>query len=190
MKRIISSLALIIASLTSQAACADTYWGVGYSQYKLNGDVSNGYESMNMKADADAVEGVLGINVSPYIAWEARAGFGLQKDDIQFSLRGKSASIGVTNKLNSYFSGYFKPQFAQNNFNFYGLLGYSTVSNTVDATVINAGKKDTVDNGFSYGIGAGLKASENNSFVIEWKSLAEVDGGDIKGLTFGFRHSF
>lgn len=185
MKKIIGSLALITASLTSHMASADSYWGLGYSDYELKASDSG----IGIKADAGAIEAVLGVNSTPNIAWEVRMGLGLSEEDIVVSYQGQSGTVGVTNKLNSYFSGYFKPQIVNDNLRFYGLLGFSTVSNTITDTEYGD-EEDTNDSGVSYGAGAGIAISDTSSVVIEWKNLAEIDGGDIKGFTFGFQRSF
>lgn len=185
MKKMIGSLALVTASLTCQMASADSYWGFGYSDYELNASDSG----LGMKADVNTIEGVYGINSTANIAYEVRAGLGLKEEDIVFSYQGESATLGITNELTSYFSFYVKPHIAKDNFDFYGLLGYSRVANTITDTE-NSQKEDTTDSGISYGLGAGVSLPNNSSLVLEWKNLADIDGGDIRGFTLGLQHSF
>lgn len=183
MKNIISSLTIIALTLTSHIANADSYWGFGVSDYTIKGSESG----IHVSTDASAIEGIIGLNTSPNIAWEARIGLGIDDRDVTYSLQGQSGNTGLKNKLNSYVSGYFKPQFVGNNYHVYGLLGYSRVSNTL--TSVDDGSEDTNDSGFSYGLGIGLMSS-NDSVNLEWKNLAKIDNGDIKGLTLGYQHTF
>ncbi|HWV14470.1 MAG TPA: outer membrane beta-barrel protein [Cellvibrio sp.] len=181
MKKIIGSLTLIAASLASNMAAADSYWGVGLSNYDLNINVLSNDLTFNTKA----IEGVFGIEVNDYVSWEARAGFGLSDD--QATLEYGYYSTGITSKTNSYFSGYFKPHAGNKNIQAYGLLGYSSISHTVE---ILGSEEDTADDGVSYGLGAEIFISGNNTLNFEWKQLAKIDGGEITGVTFAIHHRF
>lgn len=184
MKKTLGALTVAVAALSSGLACADNYWALGVSSFELE----SSFDGFGMTADVKAIEGVYGFTSSPNIAWEARLGLGMGEEDIAFSYQGiNNISIGATYKVDAYFSGYFRPQIVKENFQVYGLLGYSSVSGE---TSFDGSSEDTSDDGFSYGVGAGFIFAEKSSINLEWKNLAKVDGGDIAGMTLNYQRKF
>lgn len=183
MKKAIGTLVLAVSALSSGSVLANSYWGVGISSYELESE----FDGLKMTADVRGIEGAYGFESSPNIAWEVRLGLGLGDDDINFSMGNNSTTLGISYKVSSYFSGYFRPQYVTENFQFYGLLGYSSVSGEVSG---GGSSEDTSDDGLSYGVGAGIVFGGNNAINLEWKNLAAIDDGDITGLSLTYQRRF
>lgn len=185
-------LSLGVAGMAVQAE--STYWGVGVSQNEMNSQ----YFDLDLSADVQGLEAVVGIETSPYIAWELRLGFGLGDDDIVVSYGGESESTGINFQVDSYVSGYFRPQYVTQNFQIYGLLGFSNINANLSS---NGYSEDDSSSGISYGVGAGYIFSEQFSVNIEWKKIGDIKGlddgdgenildGDVSGITLNFQRKF
>jgi hypothetical protein len=183
MKKSIRTLALVVGALSSSSVLAGSYWGLGFSNYELESE----FDGLELTTDIRGIEGAYGFESSPNIAWEFRLGLGLGDNDVKLSTGNNSFSSGINYKASSYFSGYFRPQYVTESFQFYGLLGYSSVSGELSGGGVS---EDTSDDGISYGVGAGFIFSDNNAFNLEWKNLAAIDDGDITGLSLTYQRRF
>lgn len=182
-------LALFCASFFSFAlpSSADSYFSVGFGSYEFDLDIPDMPSGVKATNDIKGLEGVVGFESSPNIAWEARLGLGLGSSNTKFSYEGQSVSTDLEYKAKSYFSGYFRPQYKNAHIQIYGLLGYTSIGGEAS---FDGGSEDTTDDGFSYGLGAGFIFAEKNSLNIEWKNLAKTDSGDITGLSVSFQRNF
>lgn len=183
----VAALVAVLSSVAGHVSAQSAYYGVGFGKYELTTDFDSIYDGLEGTTDIKGIEGVWGFEQTPYIAWEARLGMGLGSDNMVLHADGKSEETDLEYKVSSYFSGYFRPQYKGSNVQVYGLLGYSSVGGEVS---FDGESEDSSDDGFSYGIGAGFIFSGVNSLNIEWKNLAKIDGGEIKGVSFNFQRRY
>jgi Outer membrane protein beta-barrel domain len=168
-------------------ASADSYFSVGLGNYEFDFDFPELPSGVKATNDIKGLEGVVGFESSPNIAWEARLGLGLGSSNTKVSYQGESVSTDLEYKAKSYFSGYFRPQYKNAHLQIYGLFGYSSIGGEAS---FEGGSEDTTDDGFSYGAGAGVIFGKVNSINVEWKNLAKTDSGDITGLSVSFQRNF
>lgn len=177
----------ILATVSVGHANAQGYFGIGIGSYEMTTDLDDIYDGLKGTNDIKGLEGILGFEQNAYVAWEARLGLGLGSDNMVLHLQGESTGTDLEYKAQSYFSGYFRPQYKGSRGQLYGLLGYTSISGEAS---FDGEKEDTSDDGFSYGVGAGFQFSEVNSLNIEWKMLAKIDGGEAEGLSINFQRKF
>ena len=168
-------------------ASADSYFSVGLGNYEFDLGIPELPSGAKATNDIKGLEGVLGFESSPNIAWEARLGLGLGSSNTKISYQGQSVSTDLEYKAKSYFSGYFRPQYKNAHLQIYGLFGYSSIGGEAS---FEGESEDTTDDGFSYGLGAGVIFGKVNSINVEWKNLAKTDSGDITGLSVSFQRNF
>jgi Outer membrane protein beta-barrel domain len=186
MKKLIALLSMSLFSFALPAT-ADSYFSVGFGTYEFDLDIPDLPSGAKATNDIKGIEGVLGFESSPNIAWEARLGLGLGSSNTKVSYQGDSISTDLEYKVDSYFSGYFRPQYKTSNLQIYGLLGYTSVGGEAS---YEGESEDTSDDGFSYGVGAGVIFGKVNSLNVEWKNLAKTDSGDITGFSVSFQRNF
>ncbi len=186
MKKLIALFGVSLFSFVLPAS-ADSYLSVGFGNYEFDLDIPDLPSGAKATNDIKGLEATWGFESSPNIAWEARLGLGLGSSNTKVSYQGESISTDLEYKANSYFSGYFRPQYKASHFQIYGLLGYTSVGGEAS---LEGESEDTSDDGFSYGIGAGVIFEKVNSLNVEWKNLAKTDSGDITGLSVSFQHNF
>jgi hypothetical protein len=177
----------VLVAMIGLNATAESYYGIGFGSYELETDFGSIEPGLTGTNDIKGVEGYFGFEQNPYVAWELRLGLGLGGDNTVLHLGGESAESDLKYTANSYFSGYFRPQYQAKNVQFYGLLGYSSVSGEMS---FDGESEDTSDDGVSYGFGAGVIFSKVNAINVEWKNLAKIDGGEITGVSFNFQRKF
>lgn len=163
------ALALVAAApARAQEARPGPYGSISFSQfsYKQSGSAS---------ASLTGIGGALGTVVNPHFAIEARAGLGLDED--QITVGGSPADVG----LDAYFSGLLKgilplaPRFG-----LYGLAGLTIgkFSASRDTTYLNKWESD-----FSYGAGVEFGLAPTLSLGVEWLRLFEGSGYNLDAVS-------
>jgi outer membrane immunogenic protein len=168
-------LALVAATpARAQQARPGPYGSISFSQfsYKQSGSAS---------ASLTGVGGALGTVVNPHFAIEARAGLGLEDD--QITVGAGPADVG----LDSYFSGLLKgilplaPRFG-----IYGVAGATIGKFAASSNGLYVSKWES---DFTYGAGAEIGFAPNMSLGLEWLRMFEGSGYrlDAASLAFNFR---
>ena len=171
----VAATLLLTASATG-AQAGDLYGGMDYMRmtYEENG-IS---ESVN----PDGVQFRLGSFIDPAIALEGRVGLGLGETSFRpmpVSVPGGTVMVSPSIKIDSFFSGYIRPELPLGEaFHIYGLAGFTAIQTTgkgsvggFSATATESGTE------FSYGAGATFKIDKTVWIQAEYQSL--VDNGDV-----------
>jgi len=136
--------------------------------------------------DLDILSFKAGAKVNPYVAFEARAGFGIGDDSATFG--SVTASIEADYLLGAY--GVFgipneSPVYP------YAVLGYSKGELTLKATGPGGSASASAsESDISYGIGANLTITEKVDLNAEYMQFIDKDGAEISGLTVGAVYRF
>jgi opacity protein-like surface antigen len=169
---------LSLATLTparAQEARPGPYGGINFSQFSYD-------QSGASSASLTSFGGVLGTVISPHFAVEARAGIGLNDDQVNVG----STTVAVD--LNSYFSGYLKgilplaPRFG-----IYGLAGFTIGKFTGNSGVLYLSKWKS---DFSYGAGVEFGLAPTTSLVVEWQRMFEGSGYNLDAVSVGLNFRF
>jgi outer membrane immunogenic protein len=169
------ALALAAAApARAQEARPGPYGGISFSQfgYKQSGSAS---------ASFTGIGGALGTVLSPHFAIEARAGLGLDDDEI--TVGASPATVG----LDSYFSGLLKgilplaPRFG-----IYGVAGGTIGKFAASSSGLYVSKWES---DFTYGAGAEIGFAPDMSLGLEWLRMFEGSGYrlDAASVAFNFR---
>lgn len=165
------------------------------------------YAQLQAKAENDAIDRVfspewntvginLGVQPSPYLAFEARYGRGVGSDD--FSLSDGVNSVNGSTKIKHYFGFYALPQIPIQDFmSVYGLLGWSKGKFELEVTEIDGtpvyGKASDSEDDFSYGVGVRFLDKSRPggvAFFAEYAQLINRSDYDINGLVLGLSWHF
>lgn len=169
------ALALVAAApARAQEARPGPYGSISFSHfsYKQSGSAS---------ASLTGIGGALGTVVNPHFAIEARAGLGL--DDDQITPGASPVNVG----LDAYFSGLLKgilplaPRFGV-----YGVAGATIGKFAASSNGLYVNKWES---DFTYGAGAEIGFAPNMSLGLEWLRMFEGSGYrlDAASLAFNFR---
>lgn len=156
--------AVVVSSVLSAQAFADTYFGTNYSI--VDSEISN----------PTALSVKIGKFMGENIAVEARLGFGLQDDKVE-------GLSGVESSIDNMYGVYGIYNFApKSDFNPYAILGYTNVKATVNSPV---GSASDSEKDISYGLGASFKLSETASFNVEWARVIDKSDAELETISFG-----
>jgi opacity protein-like surface antigen len=164
-----------VAPAGAQEARPGPYGGFNFSQISYD-------QSGASSASLTGIGGVLGTVLSPHFAVEARAGIGLNDDQI---------NIGPTTvmvDLNSYFSGYLKgilplaPRFGV-----YGLAGFTIAKFTGNNGALYLTKWES---DFSYGAGVEFGLTPTTSLGLELLRMFEGSGYNLDAVSVGLNFRF
>ncbi|MDV2856713.1 porin family protein [Oceanimonas sp. CAM02] len=170
------------------------YVGLNYAQ--LQSDIENDAVDRVFSPEWNTVGLNLGVQPSPYLAFELRYGKGVGGDD--FSLSDGVNSASGTTKLKHYFGAYALPQFPIQDFmSVYGLLGWTKGKAEIEVTELNNmpvyGKASDSEDDFSYGVGVRFRDMRNPNgiaFFAEYARLINRGDYDINGMMFGLSWHF
>jgi outer membrane autotransporter protein len=162
-------LGLSSLALTAHAWQPTLYVGGGASSWQFHP------HQFGYNYTIGTLEGIAGVELSPYTSVEARLGAGLNS----------AREAGVEMEANYFGSLYFKPQLRNEKASLYGLLGVTSVDMDVSAGL----GSDTYTD-MSYGIGVSFVINPNVDFIAEWRKLINADEFDARGGTIGFNYRF
>ncbi len=144
--------------IVEEFSASGFYAGIGYSYIFMDnagtaGDVTG--NALTLQA---------GYNLHKYFAIEGRYSMTLGDLDVD---------NGPDNGDLSNIALFIKPQYSVEKFKFYGLLGYGQVS-------YDSGVKDYSEDGFQYGAGISLSATDTIDVYVDYTRLYDDD--DFDGL--------
>ncbi|GHA20196.1 porin family protein [Oceanisphaera arctica] len=157
------------------------YVGLNYAQLSLDAEDDFFEES----ADWNTIGVNLGVQPSPYLAFEGRYGKGVGSDE--------HFDGAVETKLKHYFGVYALPQIPIQDFmSVYGLLGWTKAK--AEASVASARWKGSEsEDDFSYGVGVRFLDKSRPggvAFFAEYAQLINRSDYDINGLMVGLSWHF
>lgn len=170
-----SIFGFVMALVMSSVASAQTPWygSVGLATLDYEEDFISG------EASVTAISGALGVEFIPNLAGELRVGFGLNGDTLTFDDDGDLVDVDFD--LDEFYGVYLRPQFKNENFQVYGLLGYINVGVTANA---GGGDVSDDDSDVTFGGGVGYVFNEVMSVNLEYTSFGaeyyDLDGFGIR----------
>lgn len=157
------------------------YVGLNYAQLSLEPEDDFFDES----ADWNTVGINLGVQPSPYLAFEGRYGRGLGNDE--------HFDGAVETRLKHYFGFYALPQIPIQDFmSVYAVLGWTKAKAEASADALSLKLSDS-DDDFSYGAGVRFLDKRNPNgvaFFIEYAQLLNRSDYDMNGLMLGLSWHF
>ncbi len=174
------SLALALATLsggflaTGAAQAQDMYKsGVGGLYAGFNYTFMNA-EFGSADADVGTLSGKVGVMATPFLGVEARAGFGVDDDQIG----------GTDVSVDNFYGGYATFNLVNESpVTPYAVLGFTRVE-----TEIGSFEED--DSDVSYGIGANMEFAPNLSGNLEYMRYYDDDNVELDGLGVGIQLNF
>ncbi|KAF0811118.1 hypothetical protein A167_00150 [Alcanivorax sp. S71-1-4] len=150
----------------AQAQEARPYFGAQYNFAEVDGGGD--------EAEFDVFSGRLGVEFNPFLALEARAGFGVGDDRVN----------GVKVELDHYYGLYAKLALAnESQFTPYLLGGYTKVK-----TDPKLGSDNEDD--FGYGIGVDFNLDQALALNLEYARLLDASDVDMDAMSLGFTYRF
>jgi opacity protein-like surface antigen len=180
-KLLLLGLSALAASGSAHAWEPTYYAGSGVTWWQF------GTHGLSGTLTIGALEGLAGIEFSPYTAAEVRIGAGMNS--------GRRRYVETTFEIETpYFASvYFKPQLRNETASLYGLLGATTIevngSFSPSVPDLNNQVGDTYTD-LSYGLGVSFVASQHCDVTLEWKKLIAAEDFDMRGGTIGFNYRF
>ncbi|MBJ6137877.1 porin family protein [Marinobacter litoralis] len=176
---LIASIATAGFAMAGTASAADMYKsGVGALYAGLN------YTFMNLDfdgedADVGTLSGKVGVMANEYVGFEARAGFGVNDDDI-----GGVADVEVDN----FFGGYATFNMVNESpVTPYAVIGFTRAELEVDTAF---GSDSDDDSDFSYGAGINFEMAQNVSGNLEYMRYYDDDDVTVDGIGLGVQFNF
>ncbi len=180
---LIASIATAGFALTGTASAADMYKsGVGALYAGLN------YTFMNLDfdgedADVGTLSGKVGVMANEYIGFEARAGFGVNDDNINLA-----PGINGDVEVNNFFGGYATFNMVNESpVTPYAVIGFTRTEVEVDTAF---GSESDDDSDFSYGAGINFEMAQNVSGNLEYMRYYDDDDVTVDGIGLGVQFNF
>ena len=177
-------LGCALAAMSANAVAADKtgrgYVGAGYTMLTVSPE-----GGPDLDLSALGVRG--GYYFNKYFSVEGRLAFGVGDDSVSETVDIGSGPEPATLKfeldhsIGVYAVGHI-PLTEQ--FQLYGLVGFTKQSVTVDASIpsLGSGSDSYDDSGLSFGVGAEFDMTKNLSLGVEYVSY--ITDGDIEGLSY------
>jgi outer membrane autotransporter protein len=178
MKKLILASALALTSIGVQA---QTYGEIGYTSTSFK----TVDEGATFKASPSAIRVILGYELSPNLAVEGMAAFGMSGATVKNT---GGSSTGTKLKIDNAMGIYLKPKVKLNDaIEIFGRVGYARVKGTASGSVIS---ETASQNGFSYGAGLSYSINPTTSLNVDYMQYTSKDGGTVNGFTFGVGYNF
>ena len=179
MKMLITA-ALATFALSSQALEFDPklYVGGNYGSYQL----SQSAPSVDANFTTWGLDGFVGLELLPFLAFEARVGGGLNRDLVTFA-----DDVTVELQTNLYTSVYVRPMLNNEKAGLYGLLGYTYAEFDGEPEELTA---ETNHDGVSFGIGVSFVVNPHMDVRLEWKNLLDAEVLGMRGGSVGLSYTF
>lgn len=160
----------VAASDLYKSGSPDLYAGVNYTFVNLEDDF--------IDADLGTLSGKVGVNVTPFLGVEARAGFGVDDDTIS----------GVELSADSFFGAYATLNMVNESpMTPYVILGFTRFEIEASAGGITVSDDDS---DVSYGIGMNWEVAPQVAGNVEYMRYYDKDGATVDGLGLGVTFSF
>lgn len=183
----LSLLLLLLATLTGTARAVDAgrnYFGLQYAQATYSEDGFPDFEPT-------VLVGRFGFFFADNVAFEIRAGFGMDEDTQRFSdpfIGTFDLDLEVDSLLGAYLLAHL-PLGA--NSSIYGLVGLTQGELTATAsTSFGSGSISDDDNDVSLGVGFAFGISPNAALNLEYVSYMSKSTFDLNALSFGVNIGF
>ncbi len=183
MKKLVLFLVVSFCSLSLHAAGFKGYFGGGYSMATIDIDAALIVPEQGVEGDVEFNLGSLdmaaGMMLNSYLALEGRLGMGVSDDQKRVEISVLEPNVRTT--LTRYYGVYLRPQYTQERFQVYGLLGLcgANVEMSIDdAPNYNSGE----DSGLSYGLGLGFSPEGSLFFNIEYVNMIDSDDYKFNGV--------
>ncbi|WP_295419838.1 porin family protein [Sulfurovum sp.] len=142
--------------MDTESGLAGFYVGLGYTYMKMDNAGAAG------DVNGNGITLLGGYNFNKYLAVEGR--YSMTLGDLSVD---NGADAGDLSNI----ALYLKPQYTVDMFKLYGLLGYGQVT-------YDNGSTDYSENGFQYGAGMGIMATDNIDVYVDYTRLYDDDGFD------------
>ncbi len=180
MKKTVLFLVLALSSFSLHAAGYKAFFGGGYSMasIEVDGEVL-GAEASTVEFNMSALDMAGGMMLNEFLAIEGRLGLGVANDE-------KTVAISVLEpkvktKLTRYYGLYLRPQYSQERFQVYGLLGLAGAN--IEMAIEDTNAYDSgEDSGLSYGLGVGFSPEGSLFFNIEYMNMIDSDDYTFSGV--------
>lgn len=168
-------------ALAAFSASAQMYGEIGGTAAKYQAQAL-GYP---VESFPTAIRGIFGYEISPNLAIEAVAAFGVSADKVKFS----GVTIpGANFKVNNLYGIYAKPKY-QFTPEFEGFIraGFAYSKGTLSIGAQNASASE---NSFSYGLGVSYAVTKATSINADYMSYLDKNNSTATGYTFGIGYKF
>ena len=179
MKRFaIAAAAALLMLGTAQAQQARTatsplYGEIGYTFLEV--------KDSGLKANPQALRGIIGYNFHPFFAAEGMLAFGTASDDV--NVGGVNAEV----KLKNAFGVFAKPKYDIGNVELFARLGW--VRSEVKVSALGASASDH-DDDFAYGVGANYSFNPRTYVGLDYTRYFDKDGTKVNGWTVNLGYRF
>jgi len=172
---LIASVATAGIAMASTVAAQDMYKsGVGALYAGVNYTFMNADFDGIGDVDVGTLSGKVGVMATEYFGFEARAGFGVNDDDI----------AGVDAEIDNFFGGYATLNMVnQSPVTPYAVLGFTRIEAEV-------GPETDDDSDFSYGAGVNFAFAPNMSANLEYMRYYDDNDITVDGLGVGLQVNF
>jgi opacity protein-like surface antigen len=176
-------IAAAIATLTSEAANAENYFGgnIGAADYEES--------EYNMRESFTIAYAKAGRKINPHFSIEGRAGFGLT--EIEFTDVFYSGDK-ITGSLDHFIGLYVVPSYPlDEKTEIYAIVGKTRMKATAEYSYFgsNITSESSNDTETTTGFGVNYKV-EGVKLNLEWVKWGESDGAEISGFNFGVSKPF
>ncbi|TNE77545.1 MAG: porin family protein [Gammaproteobacteria bacterium] len=132
----------------------------------------------DLDADVGTLSGKVGVDATPFLSLEGRAGFGVDDDTIS----------GVDLSVDNFFGGYANIKLPNESpVTPYAVIGFTRI----EAEAKFLGNKVTDDDSdLSYGVGLNMKFQQNLSGNLEYMRYYDDDNLTVDGLGLGIQVNF
>lgn len=133
-----------------------------------------GYASVDVDpVNLGGIQGRLGVQINPYLAFEGEAAFGIADDEI----------AGVTVELSNELAAFAVVKApVSESVNLFARLGYSTTDIDVAGTSVSG-------DGFAYGVGGEAFFTANDGVRVDW-TRHDADGGEADVWAIAYVRKF
>lgn len=179
---VLGALGLAMVGAQAQSAGPGQMYGeLGYTAAKLTDSDSGD----NSKTSPNALRGILGVEINPYLAAEGMLSLGMGSASIK--LNGQTVP-GVKAKIDNMFGIYIKPKYAVNeSLEVFGRLGFARAKMKYSGGGITESGSDS---SLSYGAGLGVALSKTITLNADYMQYVKKDGAKLNGFTFGVGYKF
>jgi outer membrane autotransporter protein len=172
MKRIAIAAAaalMMLGTAQAQQQRSPLYGEVGYSFLEVKAD--------GFKANPQALRGIIGYDLHPFVAVEGMVAFGTSSD----------SDNGVDFKLKNAWGLFVKPKYDFGNIEAFARLGWArTRISGTDAI----GTETSSEGDFAWGVGANYRLNPRMSVGLDYSRLRDKDNVKLNGWTVNFGYRF
>lgn len=167
----LASIGTVDARDMYKSGAGGLYAGANYSFINLDAEGIG-------DADVGTLSGKVGVMATPFLGFEARAGFGVDED-----------RIGIADySLDNFYGGYATFNLVNESpVTPYGVLGFTRVEVEADSAFGTVTEDDT---DVSYGIGLRVEVAPSVSGNLEYMRYYEDDDVTVDGLGLGVQFNF